>query len=73
MNNDISILRRPQVEAKTGLSRSSIYAQMKKGHFPKPIKLGPRSVGWVDSSINAWIQAKIDDPKRADIRHLEGD
>jgi prophage regulatory protein len=53
--DDIIILRRPQVERKTGLSRSAIYQKVHKGNFPKPINLGERSVGWIESEINAWL------------------
>lgn len=52
------ILRRPEVEAHTGLSRSTIYAWMKEGTFPKPVKLGARLVGWMDTDIEAWVDAR---------------
>ena len=38
------VLRRPAVEAMTGLSRSTIYAMMAEGEFPRPLKLGKRAV-----------------------------
>lgn len=57
---DIRTSRRPAVEAKTGLSRSQIYALMARGDFPKPIKLGPRSVAWIESEINDWIIERIE-------------
>jgi prophage regulatory protein len=50
-----SIIRLPKVKDRTGKSRSSIYADIKEGKFPKPIPLGPRSVGWLSSDIDAWI------------------
>ena len=50
-----SILRRPDVEAVTGLSRSTIYKWMDEGSFPKPVKLGPRAVGWREADINDWL------------------
>lgn len=53
------ILRRNEVENITGLSRSTIYDKIKKGVFPRPIKLGERSVGWVSSDIQKWIQDMI--------------
>ena len=59
--SDIAILRRPQVEIKTGLSKSAIYSGMQDGSFPRPIRLGPRTVGWIDVEIDEWVQAKIDD------------
>lgn len=62
MNNQSlpRLLRRPEVEAITGLSRSSIYAQMEKGDFPKPVKLGPRAVAWPESRIEAWLAEKLE-------------
>lgn len=57
--NDIIILRRKQVEAMTGLRRSSIYAKMSDGTFPKAIKLSERSVGWVEAEIQDWLNNRI--------------
>ena len=54
-----NILRLPQVCQKTGLSRPTIYAYMKKGLFPAPIPLGERSVGWLESSVENWIDSRI--------------
>lgn len=44
----------------TGLSRSSIYAYMAKGEFPKPIQLGPRAVAWIEEEVHSWLQVRID-------------
>ena len=52
------ILRRPDVEARTGLSRSTIYDWMKRDEFPQPVALGARLVGWRESDIEAWLQAR---------------
>jgi prophage regulatory protein len=41
------ILRRPQVEARTGLSRSTLYQYIQDGLFPRPVSLGARAVGWL--------------------------
>lgn len=51
----LTILRRKQVEAETGLSRSSIYDRIKSKTFPASIALGPRSVGWRRGDIDAWL------------------
>lgn len=48
-------LRRPAVEAATGLSRSSIYDMMDKGEFPRPVRIGKRAVAWPQSAIEAWL------------------
>jgi len=53
------MLRRPSVESITGLSRSSIYAKMADGTFPKPIKLGERSVAWLESDVQGWLNECI--------------
>lgn len=55
----MKILRRPEVEKKTGLSRSTIYKYCSQGTFPSPICLGPRARGWVESDIDRWIDDKI--------------
>lgn len=52
------ILRRPEVEACTGLSRSTIYAWMARGEFPQPVALGARLVGWREADIEAWLTAR---------------
>lgn len=53
-----TILRRKQVEARTGLARSTIYQYMKDGVFPKPVQLGPRAVGWIEADISTWISQR---------------
>lgn len=53
------IIRINAVKAKTGLSRTSIYALMKRREFPASISLGPRCVGWVDDEVNNWIGERI--------------
>lgn len=53
-------MRRKQVEAVTGLGRSSIYLAMAEGRFPKPIPLGPRAVGWLTAEISRWIAAQTE-------------
>lgn len=53
------ILRLPEVIKRTGRSRSSIYQGIKDGTFPKPIKLGARSIGWPSSAIDDWIEERI--------------
>ena len=53
------VLRRRTVEARTGLSRSTIYLRMAQGTFPKSIPLGPRAIGWLESEVEAWLQAQV--------------
>ena len=50
------LLRRPDVEAVTGLSRSSLYAKMDSGDFPRPVRIGARAVAWRASDIQEWLR-----------------
>lgn len=70
----LTILRRQQVEAETGLSRSTIYTRMRAGTFPPCVQLGARSVGWRRDAIEAWLadptgyRAPADAPKSQALR-----
>ncbi|MGB0733316.1 MAG: helix-turn-helix transcriptional regulator [Pontibacterium sp.] len=57
--NPIRLIRRSEVERLTGLARSTIYARMEQGTFPRPVSLGGRSVAWRSDEINAWIEERI--------------
>ena len=49
-----NFLRCPKVLRRTGFAKSTLYAQIKAGTFPKPIKIGDRAVAWLKSDIDAW-------------------
>jgi prophage regulatory protein len=53
------VLRRRATEVKCGLSKTVLYDKLKKASFPKPVKLGPKSVGWLESELDQWIEARI--------------
>lgn len=68
ISKSLTIIRRKQVEARTGLSRSSIYAKMRPNPkrpgdfdptFPTPVSVGAKAVGWVESEVDAWLAARI--------------
>jgi len=59
-----TILRLPAVKTRTGLSRSTIYAFVDCGKFPKPISLGARAIGWVDAEVEAWVAGQIEQSRR---------
>lgn len=50
-----TIYRRKQLEHKLRISRSTIYAMIAAGTFPKPIKIAKRAVGWPDDLIEQWL------------------
>ena len=54
----LSVLRRRQVEERTGLARSSLYALIADGQFPAPIRLSANTVGWLEHEIDDWIAGR---------------
>lgn len=74
IKNALTILRRKQVEARIGLSCSSIYDKMRRNPkrpgdydptFPKPIPLGAKAVGWIEAEIEAWLTAQVEKSRKA--------
>ena len=70
----LTIIRRKQVEARTGLSRSSIYARMRHNPkrptdydptFPVPVSIGAKAVGWIEAEIDAWLTAQVEKSRKA--------
>jgi prophage regulatory protein len=55
-----TILRLPAVKASVGLSRSTIYLRIAEGTFPRPVSLGGRAVGWLQSEIEGWMHQRIE-------------
>ena len=53
------LIRRKEVQAKTGLGASSIYAMMKSGEFPQCLNLSERRVAWIESDIDKWIAERV--------------
>jgi prophage regulatory protein len=61
INKSPALLRRKDVEARTGLKRSKLYQLMAEGTFPAQVKLGVgSSVAWVESDVEEWIQRQIE-------------
>jgi prophage regulatory protein len=57
---DIRVLRLPQVCKVTGLCRSSVYQMETEQRFPRRIKIGARSVGWIESEVQNWLRQRIE-------------
>lgn len=63
--NNLKALRLKQVQAKTGLCRSAIYAKAKTGLFPSQIKLGcGRSSAWLEHEVDLWLQQQINSSRK---------
>lgn len=65
-----AMLRRKQVEAESGYSRSTIYFRISQGLWPKPVSLGPRAVGWPAVEVAAINTARIAGKSDTEIRAL---
>ena len=70
----LTIIRRKQVEARTGLSRSTNYAKLRRNPkrpnefdptFPRPVSIGPKAVGWLEHEINDYIAAQVKKSRQA--------
>lgn len=53
-----SLLTRPEVEGRCGISKTTIYRLMRSGAFPEPIPVGARAVRWLESEIDQWISTR---------------
>ena len=49
------LLRREEVETRCGIARSTIYRLMNEGRFPRPLRIGGRTVRWLASDITRWL------------------
>ncbi|EJG7683686.1 AlpA family transcriptional regulator, partial [Escherichia coli] len=50
-----SLIRLSEVMRRTGYGRAWIYRLISQGRFPKPVKIGPRSVAFIESEVDEWI------------------
>lgn len=53
------IMRREEVERKTGFKRAHIYNLMKEGKFPQAKRIGLRAVGWDSLEIEQWVAERL--------------
>ena len=69
-----AVLRLPLVKARTGLSRSTIYAKLRRNpkrpsdyepSFPRPVAVGAKAVGWIESEIDSWLTAQVEKSRKA--------
>ena len=51
------MLRLPKVVERTGLSTTTLWRRERAGLFPKRRRLGPNSVGWMESEVNEWLRS----------------
>ena len=56
LENDTEVIRRNEVLKLVPISVSGLYQKISDGHFPRPIKLGLRAVGWKKSDILKYLE-----------------
>ena len=61
------LLRLPEVTDRTGLRRAAIYDAIKRGVFPRPVRIGRRAVAWPESEVQAWIAERVADARERDV------
>ena len=66
----LKILRIKQIKAQTGLPNSTVYYHIQQGLFTRPIKLGERMSGWLESEVNAIMAARIAGKSETEIKAL---
>jgi prophage regulatory protein len=54
-----ALIRLNEVERRTAIKRSEIYTLIRRGAFPRPVKIGLRAVAWIEEEIDAHVAAKI--------------
>lgn len=52
----VTLLRKPQVLARTGIPKSSWDRGVRQGRYPKPVKIGVRAIAWTSTSIDKLIE-----------------
>jgi len=57
---DERLLTLKEVQHKTGLGRTTVYKMVKKGDFPPQVQIGPRSVRWLQTEIDHWINSRVE-------------
>ena len=62
----LKIIRRKQLEARLGLSRTTIYEKVARQELPPPIRLGSgRAVGWIEGEVDAWLAAQVERSRKS--------
>ncbi|MBP2844566.1 AlpA family transcriptional regulator [Dickeya oryzae] len=54
-----NLIRLPEVQRRTGYSKAWLYRLISQDRFPQPVKIGSRSIAFVESEIDDWINQRI--------------
>ena len=53
------VIKIKDVSYQTSLSKTSIYRHIAEGTFPKPVRLGPQRIAFLEKDVENWILARI--------------
>ncbi|QUT14570.1 helix-turn-helix transcriptional regulator [Rahnella inusitata] len=59
-----SLIRLSEVQRRCGYGKAWIYKLISQNQFPKPIKIGIRSIAFVESEIDEWINQRIAESRK---------
>jgi prophage regulatory protein len=68
--DSLTVISLPEVVRRTGKSRSSIYSDIQKGRFPRAVRLGLRSKGWIDAEVDLWVFERMRERNQSPRRQI---
>lgn len=54
-----NLIRLPEVQRRTGYGKAWIYKLINAGKFPQSVKIGTRSIAFIESEVDEWVASKI--------------
>lgn len=78
MPTEDRVSRIPETKRIVGMGRSSIYAMMNEKSpsfdptFPRPMRLGKRSVGWALNELQSWLETRPRTGDERDSKRMKG-
>ena len=67
-----TLIRRHDVERLTGFGKAYLYKQMKAGTFPRPVRIGPKAVRWIEAEVRDWILERISEDREQLVDPADG-
>ncbi|MCP9270081.1 AlpA family transcriptional regulator [Xenorhabdus sp. XENO-1] len=62
-----NLIRLPEVQRRTGYGKAWLYKLIQAGQFPKQVKIGTRSVAFVESEVDTWVANKIAESRSGEV------
>lgn len=62
-----NLIRLPDVQRRTGYGKAWVYVLIARNEFPKPVKIGSRSIAFVESEVDAWVANKIAESRTGEV------